>query len=82
MVNAVPAHSYHGRPVGDYRLSSVAGARLAAASGPYIGRGNKCTANDDTCEGMRAKGTELCMGHLRSAAKEVVKDVTDTNDSE
>jgi hypothetical protein len=82
MVNSVPAHSYHGKPVGGYRLSSVAGAKLAAASGPYIGRGNKCTANDDTCEGMKAKGTDLCMGHLRSAAKEVAQDVSDKNDSE
>lgn len=25
-----------------------------------------CVANDDTCKGRRAKGTEYCAGHLRS----------------
>ena len=66
---SVPAHAYYGQPVSGQRLASVDGARLAAPSGPYIGRGNKCSANDDTCEGMRAKGTDYCMGHLRSIAK-------------
>lgn len=63
---AVPAHSLYGQPANNMRLNAVADARLAAASAPYVGRGNKCTANDDTCEGSRAKGTEFCMGHLRS----------------
>lgn len=82
MTGRVPAHAYYGNPVGDYRLSATNGSRLAAASAPYIGRGNKCTANDDTCEGMRAKGTELCMGHLRKAAKEVVGNVASKDESE
>ena len=67
---SVPAHSLYGSPVSGQRLAAVDGARIAAPSGPYIGRGNKCSANEDTCEGMRAKGTELCMGHLRSSLKD------------
>jgi hypothetical protein len=78
---SVPAHAYYGQPVYGQRLASVDGARLAAPSGPYIGRGNKCAANDDTCEGMKAKGTDYCMGHLRSILKEEgvdkVEEVTD-----
>lgn len=66
---SVPAHSYYGVPVVGSRLVSTAGSRIAAPSGPYIGRGNKCVANEDTCEGMRAKGTEFCMGHLRQVTK-------------
>lgn len=67
---SVPAHSYYGKPQNDYRLAQTDGGRLAAPSGPYIGRGNKCTGNEDTCEGNRAKGTEYCMGHLRQMLKE------------
>ena len=51
---SVPAHALYGSPVTGQRLAALDGARLAAPSGPYIGRGNKCSANDDTCEGMRA----------------------------
>ena len=65
MKNAVPAHSLYGKPVDGQRLAAVEGARLAAASGPYVGR-NRCMANDDTCEGPKAKGTDYCIGHLRS----------------
>jgi hypothetical protein len=74
---SVPAHAYYGKPVSGIRLASIDGARLAAPSAPYIGRGNKCSANEDTCEGIRAKGTDLCMGHLRSATKGMDKEVTD-----
>ena len=70
MTSAVPAHAYYGKPQGDYRLAQVAGARIAAPSAPYIGRGNKCVGNEDSCEGNRAKGTEYCMGHLRKMLKE------------
>jgi hypothetical protein len=66
---SVPAHSLYGSPVAGSRLNHIAGARLAAASAPYLGRGNKCSANDDTCEASRVKDTELCFGHTRSAAK-------------
>jgi hypothetical protein len=84
---SVPAHSYYGVPQNTQSLSSVRGARLAAASGPYLGRGNKCSGNEDTCEGMRAKGTEFCMGHLRSVKKvsvetKAVDDVASANESD
>jgi hypothetical protein len=36
---------------------------------PYIGH-TRCIANNETCDGPRAKGTEYCIGHLRSMAKE------------
>ena len=77
----VPAHSHYGVPVHALRLAHIEGARLASASGPYLGRGSKCSGNDDTCEGMKAKGTDLCMGHLRSANKtKAVTSGTDTDD--
>ena len=41
---------------------------MATASAPYTGR-NRCIANNDTCEGPQAKGTEYCIGHLRSTEK-------------
>jgi hypothetical protein len=83
MSSSVPAHSYYGQPPGDYSLSFVSGSRLASASGPYVGRGNKCSGNDDSCEGLRAKGTEFCMGHLRRIAKENgVSEVTEDAASE
>lgn len=68
-IQAVPAYSLYGQPANAARLAHMDGARLAAPSAPYLGRGNKCSANDDTCEGMRAKGTAFCMGHLRSIQK-------------
>jgi hypothetical protein len=63
---AVPAYAYHGTPYGGSRLAPTASARIAAPSAPFIGRGNKCSANDDTCNAARSKGTEFCVGHLRS----------------
>lgn len=32
-----------------------------------------CRANDNTCRGRKAKGTDYCMGHLRSFMKEAEK---------
>lgn len=83
---SVPAHSYYGVPQNNQRLNAVSGARIASASAPYLGRGNKCSGNEDTCEGMRAKGTEFCMGHLRSVKKvsaetKVVDDGTSADDA-
>ena len=63
--NSKPAHALYGEPVTGYRLAPTTGAKIAAPSAPYIGR-NRCTANDDTCEGPKAKGTDFCVGHLRS----------------
>jgi len=72
---SVPAHSYYGKPVsGNRPAGQQVGSRIAAASGPYLGRGNKCAGKDDTCEGNRVKDEEFCAGHLRSVAK-VKKDL-------
>lgn len=64
-----PAHSLYGSPVSSYSLSHHSGSRPSNSPAPYVGRGNKCSANDDTCEASRVKDTELCFGHTRSAAK-------------
>lgn len=65
MKNAQQAQSYYGTPVSGRRLAYIEGARLQAGGGEYVGR-NRCVANDDTCEGPKAKGTDYCIGHLRS----------------
>jgi len=67
MSNSIPSYALYGRPVDHHRLSAVADAPLAAASGEYLGRGNKCMGNDDTCGANRMKGQELCVGHYRQA---------------
>lgn len=68
---SVPAHAYYGVPVSGNRPAfEQAGSMLAAGSGPYLGRGNKCSANNDTCEGNRVKDKEFCAGHLRSLKKQ------------
>jgi hypothetical protein len=69
-MSSVPAHSYYGQPVSGIRpAQAVDGAKIAPPSAPYVGR-NRCIANNDTCEGPRAKGTEYCVGHLRAKKKE------------
>lgn len=70
MMNAKPAHAMYGKPVDGYRQAaqSLAGARLQIGGGEYTGR-NRCIANDDTCEGPKAKGTDYCIGHLRNKKK-------------
>jgi hypothetical protein len=60
------AHTLYGEPTTKHsRLAHAEGARLAAPSGPYIGR-NRCIENNDTCEGPKARGTDFCIGHLRN----------------
>lgn len=66
-VTPVLQGSYYGTLQQGTRLAYVDGARPATASGPYLGRGSKCSGNDDTCEAPKAKGTDMCVGHLRSA---------------
>jgi hypothetical protein len=68
--NAVPAHAYYGTPQTGYRLAAVAGSRIAAPSGPYIGRGDKCTGNDDTCGANKVRGQSFCAGHLKKIKSE------------
>ena len=67
MKNAILAHTLYGVPIQGIRpASEVPGSKPATASGPYLGRGNFCAADEDTCKGRKAKGTDYCMGHLRS----------------
>lgn len=77
--NSVPAHAYYGVQVNGYRLSAVAAARLAAPSAPYVGRGDKCSGNDDTCGANRVRGQLFCAGHMKSMLKN--QDVTESVDS-
>jgi len=77
---SVPAHAYHGVTVNGSRLAATSGSRIAAPSGPFIGRGNKCVANDDSCDGMRAKGTEYCMGHIRKYKPVIGEDKPEVTD--
>lgn len=65
--NSVSTHALYGQPVVGYRLSAVADARIAAPSAPYIGRGDKCTGNDDSCGANKVRGQEFCVGHLKQA---------------
>lgn len=79
----VPAYSLYGRPAVDARLAHMDGARLAAPSAPYLGRGNLCAANEDTCTGRKAMGTDYCYGHARSMGLIKKKEETDgTTDTE
>ena len=67
MKNAQLSGAYYGEPVSGIRpFAEIPGSRQAPPSGPYLGRGNFCAANEDTCTGRKAKGTDYCMGHLRS----------------
>lgn len=67
---SVPYHSYYGSPVmGIMPAGNVGNVRPATAGGEYVGRGNKCSAKDDTCEGNRVSGEVFCAGHLRSVRK-------------
>jgi len=61
------AHTLYGEPsVRDAKpANSAYGSRPAPIGAPYVGR-NRCIANEDTCEGPRAKGTDYCIGHIRS----------------
>lgn len=44
-------------------------------------RSKLCIGNDDTCGARRAKGTEYCIGHLRSLEKEVKDETAGTEGS-
>lgn len=60
---AVPAGTLYGQPTTGTLLSPP-GSRPAPAGGPYLGH-TKCKANEETCMGNRALGTEYCIGHAR-----------------
>ena len=76
-------YSYYGEPANRSSRPAWGGpdARLAPPSAPYLGRGNKCSANDDTCEGRKALGTDFCFGHARSLGLVKVKEVADGDGS-
>lgn len=74
-----PIHSYYGvsANIGS-RPFATADATPAPAGGmPYMGH-TRCMANEETCQGARAKGTDYCIGHLRQKAKEIASE-SDTN---
>lgn len=70
MKGSKPTHALYGVLASQYRTpaNSVPGAKVQAGGGEYTGR-NRCVAQNDTCEGPRAKGTQYCIGHLRKMAK-------------
>lgn len=74
-----PAYSYYGVSVTrDSRPYATADASPAPAGGmPFLGH-TRCIANEETCQGARAKGTDYCIGHLRQKAKETASE-SDTN---
>lgn len=74
MSKSVNAQAYYGVQVNGYRMSAVADARIAAPSGPYIGRGSKCKGNEDTCGANRVAGHEFCAGHLKAVKASTKKD--------
>jgi hypothetical protein len=71
--NSVTAEAYYGTLQNSSSLSAVAGAKLAAASAPYLGRGDKCSGNDDTCGANRMRGQELCVGHMKGVKSKKVE---------
>ena len=70
MNGSQPSHSLYGVPANQYRgaAQAVSGSKVMAGGVDYVGR-NRCVAENDTCEGPRAKGTQHCIGHLRKMAK-------------
>lgn len=70
-MNKVPSYALYGVPATrDARpAGSNATSRIAAPSGPYLGRGPKCVGNDDTCNANKVKDSDYCAGHLRSMNK-------------
>jgi len=64
-----PTHALYGQPVqGSRPAGAQVGSKMAPPGAPYLGR-QRCVANGDTCEGPQAKGTNYCIGHLRSSEK-------------
>jgi hypothetical protein len=62
-------HTVAGEQVKGTNRENALGGNIEQAvfsTAPYTGRGKLCMANKDTCNGKRAKGTEYCVGHLRS----------------
>ena len=53
---------------GSLPVNQSSPSKLQIGGLPYVGR-QRCIANEDTCEGPKAKGTEYCIGHLRANTK-------------
>jgi hypothetical protein len=49
----------------------MAGGGMTYVPKPLIGprKAHWCIANEETCKGPKAKGTELCIGHLKGQMK-------------
>lgn len=75
-MTAVPAHSLYGEPAsrGSRPAASPVGSQPAPAGGmPYDDRHCSYPTGGNPCQGYKAKGTDYCMGHLRSVAKSKVE---------
>lgn len=67
----VPVYSLYGESAnrGSRLMDSPTAAAAPPGGMPYVGH-TRCMANDGTCQGAKAKGTDYCIGHLRQLAKE------------
>ena len=71
----VLAHSLYGESaMRDSRPYAIADAAMAPPGGMEYTGHTRCMANEGTCQGARAKGTDLCIGHLRQKAKEMLNE--------
>lgn len=71
MMAGVPTYSLYGESAmrGSRLIDSATAAPAPPGGMPYVGH-TRCMANEATCQGARAKGTDYCIGHLRQMAKE------------
>jgi hypothetical protein len=74
-MSSAPIYSYYGVSANqNSRPYATADAKPAPAGGmPYAGH-TRCIANNETCQGARAKGTNFCIGHLRQIEKEIANE--------
>ena len=75
-MNNVLAHTHYGTPVTGQRLVvQVAGSTPYTSGVEFddpdfvpLRAANKCVGNDDTCNGYKSGGTDLCSGHRKALA--------------
>jgi hypothetical protein len=68
----VPVYSLYGESAfRGARPFATADATSAPPGGMEYAGHTRCMANEGTCQGAKAKGTDLCIGHLRQKAKEI-----------
>lgn len=75
MREIAPTHSLYGQPYAQHAIQSnhiAVGREIARApwSGIEYDAWSSCHANNFTCTAPKAKGTEYCIGHLRSVKKQ------------